>query len=86
MCPVLPVSLFGNGKGRKTMADAGVMHSDGTADGRYTVHKEFIGEEEGRFVARFCGGWIGADETRDGAWELARAHRADFCKKLGIEG
>jgi hypothetical protein len=42
-------------------------------DRRYTVRPEYCGERARRFVARFCGDWIGHAKTRTEARELAEA-------------
>jgi hypothetical protein len=40
-------------------------------DNRYSIRREFCGYATPRWVARFCGDWIGQAETRDVARELA---------------
>lgn len=45
-------------------------------DRRYTVGPEYCGHRARRFVARFCGDWIGQAKTRAEARELALAHDA----------
>lgn len=50
------------------------------SDNRYTVTKEFCGQREARFVARFCGEWIGQSLSYPGAVLLATGHR---CKRNG---
>lgn len=47
-----------------------------TRDKRYTVRKEYCGYAQARFVARFCGEWLGCSESRGGALALVRAHQA----------
>lgn len=41
-------------------------------DARYTFAREWCGRHEPRWVARFCGIWIGQSRTRRGAVTLAR--------------
>ncbi|TAJ74133.1 MAG: hypothetical protein EPO45_17175 [Sphingobium sp.] len=45
-------------------------------DRRYTVAPEYCGSAEQRFVARFCGVWLGRSATRAGAVAIIRAHAA----------
>jgi hypothetical protein len=51
-------------------------------DARYTIGLEWCGYPERRHVARFCSDWIGQAETREGAEELARQHRAAFLESI----
>ena len=44
------------------------------ADQRYTIAKEFCGYAKARWVARFCGEWIGQDLHKSGALMLCIAH------------
>lgn len=46
-----------------------------SSDARYTVAKEFCGQSEARFVARFCGEWIGQSLSYPHAVMLATSHR-----------
>jgi len=47
------------------------------ADQRYTVTREFCGQPTARWVARFCGEWIGQDKYKSGALMLCIAHADD---------
>jgi hypothetical protein len=47
-------------------------------DERYSVRLEYCGYATPRWVARFCGDWIGQAETEEGAHALA----AQFAKRL----
>lgn len=53
-----------------------IKHADGTIDKRYTVSLEYCGYAKPRYVARFCGDWLGQRETKTDAWEL--------CQQYGI--
>ena len=57
-------------------ARAGVRHSDGTQDERYTVAREYCGYETPRQVARFCGHWISSHQTTAAAWAAAQRHKS----------
>ncbi len=39
-------------------------HDDGTPDHRYSVRLEFCGHNKQRWVARFCGEWLGVNDFR----------------------
>lgn len=43
-------------------------------DSRYTITREFCGYKNARFVARFCGEWIGQGKKRVDAVMLCLAH------------
>ena len=43
-------------------------------DARYTITREFCGYETARFVARFCGEWLGQGEKRVDAVRLCLSH------------
>lgn len=43
-------------------------------DRRYTVRLEFCGYPQARFVARFCGEWIGQSPSKPVAAQMAAAH------------
>ena len=43
-------------------------------DTRYAIAKEFCGQSEPRFVARFCGAWIGQSKFYVSAVMLAAGH------------
>jgi hypothetical protein len=43
-------------------------------DARYTVALEYCGYSKPRHVARWCGEWLGQDETQSGAVMLCVAH------------
>ncbi len=47
------------------------------ADQRYTVTLEYCGHDMARWVARFCGEWIGQDKHKSGAVMLCIAHADD---------
>lgn len=49
-------------------------------DSRYSVSLEYCGHREMRFVARFCGEWLGQEEKEERAVNLARNHRAEFLR------
>ena len=46
-----------------------------SSDSRYTVEREWCGYKEPRFVARFCGEWVGQDISYPGAVLIASGHR-----------
>lgn len=43
-------------------------------DGRYTIAPEYSGAPAPRFVARFCGDWLGSAVSRTGALAIAEGH------------
>lgn len=43
-------------------------------DKRYTVRREYCGYDTPRWVARFCGEWLGQDKRQSGADALCAAH------------
>jgi hypothetical protein len=43
-------------------------------DKRYTIAREYCGYDTPRWVARFCGDWIGQAPHRQGAQALAEEH------------
>lgn len=45
-------------------------------DRRYTIRREWCGQPDKRWVARFCGEWIGQAGSRDVAIELAAEYEA----------
>lgn len=47
-------------------------------DKRYTFTREFMGEREQMWVARFCGEWVGKSDTKVGAMLLAYSHRNGY--------
>jgi len=51
-------------------------------DERYSVNKEWCGHSKQKFVARFCGDWIGKAETKNKAWLLCIYHDDDRNLKL----
>lgn len=53
-------------------------------DPRYTVQLEFCGEQEARYVARFCGDWLGKAEVKACAWQLA--YEAMYLRKARDNG
>lgn len=53
-------------------------------DGRWAVNDEYIGVLGKRWVARFCGGWLGKADTRDGAIAIAVEHARKF--KAAVKG
>lgn len=44
-------------------------------DKRYTVTRECCGQKEPRYVARFCGEWVGQSKSYPHAVMLATSHR-----------
>lgn len=44
------------------------------ADERYTVAKEFCGYPQARWVARWCGDWLGQGKTKSDATLICIAH------------
>lgn len=46
-----------------------------SSDARYTVSREYCGYADPRFVARFCGEWIGQDKSYPVAVMLVTGHR-----------
>jgi len=61
------------GQAQYVQSEGMPRHSDGTRDLRYTVKGEGMGLGV-RFVARFCGEWIGWSASKAGAETLAREH------------
>lgn len=53
-----------------------VGHGTGKPDFRYTITREWCGEPEPRFVARFCGEWIGQSKFYTSAVMLAVGHNS----------
>lgn len=53
-----------------------ITHHDGTTDKRYSVEREFCGHPEPRWVARFCGEWIGQSISRASASLRCAGHQA----------
>lgn len=49
----------------------GAVIATAKSDKRYRVAREFCGESELCYVARFCGEWLGKSDTAQGAWLLA---------------
>ena len=45
-------------------------------DPRYTVAREWCGYFTPRYVARFCGDWLGQSETRAGALAIVKDAKA----------
>jgi len=39
-------------------------------DKRYTIAREYCGYDTPRWVARFCGDWLGQSKSRQGAQEI----------------
>jgi hypothetical protein len=46
------------------------------SDARYTVAKEYCGQAAPRWVARFCGEWLGQSISRNTAVMLCIGHSA----------
>jgi hypothetical protein len=46
-----------------------------SSDARYTVEREWTGQSSPRFVARFCGEWIGQNASYPAAVLFATVHR-----------
>lgn len=40
-------------------------------DPRYTIAREYCGYDTPRWVARFCGDWLGQSKSRQGAQAIA---------------
>jgi len=59
-----------------------IRHENGRRDGRYTVTRELCGEATPRYVARFCGDWIGKADDAPGAWAQAEVHRAEMLRGM----
>jgi hypothetical protein len=57
-----------------------ITHEGGKPDLRYSIAQEFCGHAEKRFVARFCGEWIGQSISYPGAVLLAVGHN---CQRKG---
>jgi hypothetical protein len=53
-------------------------------DARYTIGKSFVGHPSGKrkWVARFCGEWIGCGSMPGTAIMIARLHRAAFLREI----
>jgi len=53
-----------------------ITHEDGTPDKRYTFGKEFTGHisAKPRYVARFCGEWLGDSADISGAVLIAEEY------------
>lgn len=45
-----------------------------TKDARYSVQLEWCGYAQPKFVARFCGDWLGWRDTREEARQLCKEH------------
>lgn len=48
-----------------------ILNNTIKSDRRFTVRPEYCGQRAKRFVARFCGEWIGQAKTRREARDLA---------------
>lgn len=48
------------------------------ADKRYRFVREFCGERDQQWVARFCGEWVGKSDTKVGAQLLAFSHNHGY--------
>ncbi|NBU79676.1 MAG: hypothetical protein EBS50_11515, partial [Sphingomonadaceae bacterium] len=55
------------------------------SDKRYTIAQEFCGYPEPRWVARFCGEFIGQSKFKGSAMMLAIGHKAKRNGALVIE-
>ena len=51
-------------------------------DNRYTLRREFCGQQSLRWVARWCGEWLGQGKTRAEAARLCSQHQAARTLKL----
>ncbi len=49
-----------------------------TLDRRWQIALEYCGYAKPRYVARFCGDWLGQSVTRQGALAICRKHAATF--------
>lgn len=56
------------------------------SDARYTVAKEFCGRDGARWVARFCGGWLGQSISRNAAVMLCIGDSARRRGALTVTG
>ena len=52
-----------------------VTHNNGAIDRRYTITQEYCGHDGPRYVARFCGEWIGQTMSYSGAVLKAIGHK-----------
>jgi len=43
-------------------------------DSRYSINQEYCGESLPRYIARFCGDWLGKANTMTGAQLIAIRH------------
>jgi hypothetical protein len=66
-------------------AENPVTHEDGSTDVRYTVAREHCGYDSPRYVARYCGEWIGQSIARGAAFMLCIGHNARRNGALVIE-
>jgi hypothetical protein len=63
-------------------AEYPVTYDDGERDRRYTVAREWCGHDRPRYVARYCGEWIGQSIARGAAFMLCTGHNA---RRMGAE-
>lgn len=65
-----------------------IYHNAGTKqeskDKRYSIRREFCGHETPRFVARYCGDWLGDSLSLSGAVLIATNHRTETLRTMGI--
>ena len=59
-------------KAQHDRSDARGPAADGQRDRRFSVRPEYCGYRARRYVARFCGEWIGEARTRSEARARAR--------------
>ena len=62
-----------------------ITHDGHTKDRRYTVAQEYCGQSGKRWVARFCGEWIGQSPSYSGAVLKAVGYKAARNGALVIE-
>lgn len=43
-------------------------------DNRYTITREYCGHPEPRYIARFCGEWLGQSYNKSDAERIAAEH------------
>jgi hypothetical protein len=46
-------------------------------DKRYNIAREYCGHDTPRWVARFCGEWVGQHKTQQGARDIAIEHATE---------
>ena len=51
-------------------------------DKRYTIAREYCGQVEPQYVARFCGEWLGRSANKSDARNMCDVHRENLISKL----